>query len=130
MTRLKRVLLCAAIVISQSACCPNGCFVLSGKAFDDLAHPPPLSADWTKNDTPGTTKNLDWESCRGASDGNFSPDIKWIKKERKPDETSNEGAYDRLYFELQRCMLRKGYYYIGKCYDNQISRTLPACGAP
>lgn len=30
----------------------------------------------------------------------------------------------------ERCMINKGYRFTGECYDNEISRASPACGAP
>lgn len=50
--------------------------------------------------------------------------------EQRLDERDSVKAHRRLYLELQRCMLRKGYRYIGECRDNERSRSLPACGAP
>jgi hypothetical protein len=35
----------------------------------------------------------------------------------------------RLFHEWERCVLNKGYRYTGNCYDNEISRASPACGA-
>lgn len=72
----------------------------------------------------------DWVECGGHSDGSFSPYIGLLNKERRPEEKDRSAAHSRLDHELQRCMLKKGYRYTGKCYDNEISRASPACGAP
>ncbi len=125
-----RVLLFALTIISLAACCPNGCFVLSGPAYKALAHPRPMREDWLKAGNNDTERRSDWEICGGYENGNFVPDIELLRKEKRADESNTQGARHRLFLELQRCMLRKGYQYIGKCYDNEISRALPACGAP
>ena len=89
-----------------------------------------MREDWSSSDKSDAERRLDWENCGGYKNGNFVPKIELIKKEQRAEETSGSPAYDRLYLELQRCMLRNGYHYIGKCYDNEISRALPACGSP
>jgi hypothetical protein len=116
--------------MTLSACCPNGCFVLSGAAFEALAHPRPMRDDWSKPDRSDDERRSDWENCGGHKSGNFIPENELVKKEQRPDEKNGLRASDRLYLELQRCMKRLGYQYIGKCYDNEISRSLPSCGAP
>jgi hypothetical protein len=128
--QLLRALLFTLIVISVAACCPNGCFVLTGPAFEALAHPTPMREQWSRSDRSDAERRLDWEKCGGYKNGNFSPTQKAVDDERRPGETNDSAADGRLFRELQRCMLRNGYHYIGKCYDNEISRSLPACGAP
>jgi len=125
-----RVLSYFLIVMTLSACCPNGCFVLSGPAFEALANPRPLREDWSKPDRSDAERRSDWESCGGHASGNFTPKLEVLMKDKKPDEKDSTLAQSRLYRELQRCMKRLGYEYIGKCYDNEISRSLPSCGAP
>jgi len=125
-----RVSICLSIFFGLAGCCLNGCFVLTGAAFEALANPRPMREDWAKNIASDGERRADWENCGGYKNGNFVPLIELVKEERRPEEKSDSPAYDRLYLELQRCMLRKGYQYIGKCYDNEISRALPACGAP
>jgi hypothetical protein len=128
--QLLRAPLFTLIVISVAACCPNGCFVLTGPAFEALAHPTPMREQWSRSDRSDAERRLDWENCGGYKNGNFVPYIELVRKERRPEEKSDSPAYDRLYLELQRCMIRKSYKFIGECYDNEISRSLPACGAP
>ena len=125
-----RVPSCFVMIVTLSACCPNGCFVLSGAAFEALARPSPMREDWSKSGRSDAERRSDWEACGGYKNGNFVPKDEVLKKERRADETSESPAQRRLYRELQRCMKRLGYQYIGKCYDNEISRSLPACGAP
>lgn len=125
-----RVLIYLSVFFGLAGCCPNGCFVLSGPAFKALAHPTPMREQWSRSDRSDADRRLDWESCGGYKDGGFSPKKELLEKERTSEEKDIFPAHDRLFLELQRCMLRKGYQYIGKCYDNEISRALPACGAP
>lgn len=70
----------------------------------------------------------DWVDCGGTSAGDFSPYIGLLNKERRLGEKGIDAAYSRLDNELQRCMIKKGYRYTGKC--SEISRASPACGAP
>ncbi len=130
MNTLVRASLFAPIIFSLAACCPNGCFVLRGPAFEALARPTPMREQWSRSDRSDADRRLDWESCGGSQYGNFSPIQKAVDDERQPGEKNDFPADGRLLRKLQRCMLRKGYHYIGKCYDNEISKTLPACGAP
>jgi hypothetical protein len=125
-----RVLSCFVIIAPLSACCPNGCFVLSGAAFEALAYPTPLREQWFSLDRSDAERRLDWEGCGGYKDGGFSPKEELIEQEKRSHEKDILPAHHRLYLELQRCMKRLGYQYIGKCHDNEISRSLPACGAP
>jgi hypothetical protein len=125
-----RVISCFVMVATLSACCPNGCFVLSGAAFEALANPSPMREDWSNSGRSDAERRSDWQNCGGYADGNFSPKTEIVRREQRPDEKDGSPAYDRLYLELQRCMKRLGYQYIGKCHDNEISRSLPACGAP
>ena len=125
-----RVSIYLSVFFGLAGCCPNGCFVLSGAAFQALANPTPMREQWSRSDSSDTERRLDWEDCGGYKDGGFSPKEELLKEERTSEEKDIFPAHDRLFLKLQRCMLRKGYQYIGKCYDNEISRALPACGAP
>jgi hypothetical protein len=89
-----------------------------------------MREDWSKPGHSDAERRSDWKNCGGHENGNFSPKIEIVRREQKQEEKDGSLAYDRLYLELQRCMKRLGYQYIGKCYDNEISRSLPACGAP
>ena len=125
-----RVLSSCMTAFALSACCPNGCFVLSGAAFEALARPSPMRDDWSNSGRSDAERRSDWEKCGGYENGNFIPKIEITQKEQRPEEKDDSAAHSRLYRELQRCMKRLGYQYIGKCHDNEISRSLPACGAP
>lgn len=87
----------------------------------------PYLTFWDKPAMTIEDRRDDWVECGGSSDGSFSPYIGLLNKERRPEEKDRSAAHYRLDNELQRCMLNKGYRYTGKCYDNEISRTSPAC---
>ncbi len=130
MTRPRSLLTALALLLGLSGCCPDGCFVLSGEAYRKLAYPPPLRDQWVKSDASKEQRAEDWRFCGGSKDGNFAPDPIQVQRKREPNEPDVLNARGRLYADLQRCMLRNGYRYAGKCYDNNISRSMPACGAP
>lgn len=130
MNRSLKIPIVVGVFSTLMGCCPNGCFVLTGPAFEALAHPTPLREQWSRLDKSDAERGPDWEKCGGYKDGGFSPKEELLAKERAPDEKNIFAAHDRLYRELQRCMIRNGYAFIGECYDNEISRSLPACGAP
>ncbi|MES2025488.1 MAG: hypothetical protein V4448_08030 [Pseudomonadota bacterium] len=51
----------------------------------------------------------------------------------KETQQAGESEYDataRLRHDWERCMIKKGYRYTGECYENEISKAKPACGAP
>ncbi len=117
-------------LLGLAGCCPNGCFVLTGEAYRALAYPKPMINSWEKENTPAERRKTDWELCGGSEKGNFSPQGEDLIAEKRPEERDSVKAHRRLYLNLERCMLRKGYRYVGICRDNEISRTSPACGAP
>lgn len=55
-----------------------------------------------------------------------------VAAERKPSDKNDFAPRGRLYHEWERCLLKKGYRYIGeKCArNNTTTRASPACGAP
>ncbi len=128
MTRPCSLLIAVAVLLGLSGCCPNGCFVLSGEAYRKLAYPPPLVNDWVKDGVSVGERKADWEKCGGSIDGNFTPYDYQIDDEKKFEGEEFIHVHRRLYRNLQRCMLRNGYRFTGKC-DNAIARALPACGA-
>jgi len=68
-------------------------------------------------------------SCGGGLSDRPGPSQKQIEALKKEGE-SNGQTYTRLFTDWERCMVKNGYRYIGMCYDNEISRSSPACGAP
>ncbi len=70
----------------------------------------------------------DWMECGGTSGGRYGIEVFPDGESRTSKEIQRDS--DDLSRQTQRCMLKKNYQYIGECYDNKISRSLPACGAP
>jgi hypothetical protein len=102
-----------------SGCLCMGCFV------PQLPSPPkaPIE-DWAKSNTRSETRMADWQACGGHSSGDFSRNPK--------DSVEGEDitqAYKRQSAGHQRCLIRKGYHYIGPC-STEYWKTMPACGAP
>ena len=112
-----------------SACCPNGCFVVTGKAFEELAYPTPHLVKWEKSGATPEVRLRASQECGGGNTNNpgFSADT--VAQARKPGE-SRYDAYSRLFRDYQRCLIAKGYKYVGECPDNEVARISPACGAP
>ncbi len=129
MTRLYSLLTAVAVLLGLNGCCPNGCFVLSGEAYQKLAYPPPLVNDWVKDGVTIGERKADWEKCGGSSTGNFSPHDWQIDAERRTKDEKFIDIHDRIYRNMQRCMLRNGYRFVRKC-DEELALRLPACGAP
>jgi len=71
-------------------------------------------------------RNQDWIECGGQSNGNWGPSIKMINQEKYPDENGTDAAYERLSNKFQQCMLKKGYYYTGRC-DSPVMKTKLVC---
>lgn len=107
----------SAIVLSGCLCI--GCFV------PQLPAPPkPQIEDWKRSATTVESRLADWQACGGDKSGNFS---------RNPKDTAEaedtQQAYKRQSAEHERCLIRKGYRYIGHC-SNDYMKSMPACGAP
>lgn len=99
------------------------------EAYQSLMHPKPYLQKWEK---PGGTAEARIQSsadCGGGSGDKPGFSRSKIKEAQKNDESEGQ-TYGRLFDEWERCMVRKGYRYTGECYDNEISRASPACGAP
>ncbi len=118
-----------ASLLLLSGCCPNGCFVLTGDAYRALAFPEPIRERWFKEDITDQRRQTDWFECGGSETGNFSPDSNLLERIQKKFGISDLKAHDMIFRDVQRCMLRKGYRYTGKC-DLDVLRAMPACGAP
>lgn len=112
-----------------SACCPNGCFIVTGEAFEKLANPVPHLENWKK---PGATPEIRLQAsqdCGGGNTNNPGFGDETVERARKQGESSY-AAYARLFRDYQRCLIAKGYKYVGECPDNEVARISPACGAP
>ena len=106
-------------MINLSGCFCWGCFVPLGP----YPTSPKETEGWERAETSAETRLADWQACGGGADGHSF---------RNPKDTF-EGeditvAYTRQRAELQRCLLRKGYHYIGGC-KTEYWKSMPACGS-
>lgn len=131
--RILRYIFGLSVLISVSACyplCNNGCFVYLGTLAPDFELP-----KWTKYGVDSYQRREDSRHCGSpVQEGDPSPDDlkfgqNYIIDKKIMGETDKQ-TQSRLVDDWQRCMFGKGYRYIGKCYDNEISRAQPKCGAP
>jgi len=102
-----------------SSCMCIGCFV------PQLPTPPkPAIENWERAETSLETRLTDWQVCGGHLSGDFP---------RNPKDTVEgediQQAYKRQSAEHQRCLIRKGYRYVGHCGTDYM-KSMPACGAP
>jgi hypothetical protein len=119
-----------AAPLMLGGCCPYLCFVVHGDAYKTLAHPKPYIEKWEKATASKDDVLQASEECGGGrhiSSPNFGQ-IE-IQAMRQPGETERE-ARSRRFYIFERCMLAKGFHFTGECYDNEIARNSPACGAP
>lgn len=99
--------------------CGIGGFWMNGNP--NLSESVPLRADWQKDSNSTADLVQDWIECGGDSKG-------WYYVERSPTDTgqSYQSKSSLKHYAIQRCMLAKGYQYIGRC-DNAIRQATPAC---
>jgi hypothetical protein len=79
---------------------------------------------WEK---PGMTEEgrfEDWLACGGDKNGSFSADVRKKLTNENIEQTSR-----RQRDEFQRCLIRRGYRYTGKCSSPDM-KAKPLCGAP
>ncbi|WP_247425012.1 hypothetical protein [Ralstonia pseudosolanacearum] len=96
------------------------------EAYEALIHPKPYIEKWEKPGTSSEMRGQASASC-GGGDSDRAPlfTTAQIRAEQGPGE-KEIFSYYRLHDNWQRCMLKKGYRYTGKCY----SQSSPGCGAP
>jgi len=88
---------------------------------------PPEIEYWIKPGTSAEQRVQDSIDCEGNEKGDPVFSQVNIQEAMQPEDKDQWAARGRLYDNWERCMLNKGYQYIGKCYPS-LSR--PACGAP
>ncbi len=98
------------------------------EAYDRLTKPGTAMQEWSLGDRSEDVRVKDWMECGGTSSGRYGLVALPNGKRRTGEQIRQES--DALFKEIQRCMLKKNYQFIGECYDNDVSRSLPACGAP
>ena len=86
-----------------------------------LLHPTPIRDDWDRAGTADDDRRREWVECGGSERGFYNVE--------KKDGESYSAASKRTNHAIQRCMLKKGYRYIGPC-SNAITKAFPGCGAP
>ncbi|MCM8566980.1 hypothetical protein [Thauera linaloolentis] len=104
--------------------CLNGPCALERKAY--LKSIRPYIEYWEKSGMTVDSRHRDSVDCRAGgvtAAGIYRPEF---DKARLSDEKEHE-TYNRLFRDWQRCMVAKYYRFTGKCYDNEIGRTSPAC---
>ena len=105
--------------------CGIGGYSMTGMVLEkDLKSIKPYIAYWAKDGMTEERRLQDWVGCGGDNIGTFS----WKTKKQMPGE-SNEQSSRRQDNDLQRCMLRSGYRYTGKCSSADM-KAQPLCGAP
>ncbi|MRR28866.1 hypothetical protein EG834_00680 [bacterium] len=110
--------------------CGIGGFWMNGNPF--LTPIKPYLHYWEK---PGMTvegRREDGTACGGGAQEAYIPSFtdEQERLARLPGEKDNFTVRARLFHNWERCMLKKGYRFTGKCYDNEISRSKSSCGAP
>ncbi len=118
-----------AIGLSLAGCCPNGCFVLTGEAYRRAAYPKPYLHKWEKQGATPEDRMQTSFDCGGVYTDHPGFGESRIAQERLTGEDFAD-TYARLFRAYERCLAAKGYHFTGECYDNEISRKSPACGAP
>lgn len=109
--------------------CGIGGYWMNGNPFVSEPGPPAIEY-WIKPDTSAEQRVEDSKACGGTPLGS-SFNEQQIEAEREPGEKGYSAPLARLHHKWERCMLGKGYQYIGQCYlDDSVSRNRPACGAP
>ncbi|MGM0516885.1 MAG: hypothetical protein ACQER6_04730 [Pseudomonadota bacterium] len=125
MTRTISLLFIAVMSSSVAGCGIEP--ALSGKARSEyLDSIKPYLHYWVKPGMTEESRRQDSRECRigGVSPGKIHrPEF---KNAVRPGEKEQD-AYLRLVHEWEKCMLGKGYRFTGKCYDNEIGRSSPAC---
>lgn len=105
--------------------CGIGGMWMNGNPFYGREPYIPFRDYWVKEEPVNfLQRSNDWIECGGDHRGGGN--TRWSKFPGS-DRASIDARND--YFnEMQRCMLRKGYFYVGVCRESNAD--YPACGAP
>ena len=91
--------------------------------YQRATNPSPLINDWFKSGVAEGGRLRDWVECGGSKNGWYYPDS-------SPEDSIYE--YQKLsrakHHQIQSCMLRKGYRYVGPC-DTPTRKAWPGCVA-
>lgn len=120
------VLLPCSLLTGCFTCLSSSC--LGEEAYQELMHPKPYLQRWEKPAMTTEGRGQDSADCGGGSSSDHAPSFsqKELKTATRSGEKEHE-TYSRLHHDWQRCMIKKGYRFTGKCYDNEIGRASPAC---
>ncbi|WP_157381527.1 hypothetical protein [Methylophilus sp. 5] len=117
--RLVNLSITLGLTCVLSGCLCMGCFV------PQLPPPPKTQIDdWERSETSSEVRLADWQVCGGQKNG----DVPRNPKNAVEGENIQQ-AFKRQNAEHQRCLIRKGYHYIGLC-STEYWKTMPACGTP
>ena len=105
---IRIILFIFPILMLSGCCCGIGGMWVNGNPFPS-PHKPVLYSWYKDGVSSEETRMQDWIECGGAKDGDFSPYIGDLEKEKKPNEENDTQAYDRLWAKLKNCMQSKGY---------------------
>ena len=86
------------------------------EAYEKLAHPTPYLQYWKKMGVTSSGRREDSISC-GANDDHLD-NVAFSEEKIAKARLSNEASiatYHRLRFDWQRCMIKKGYRFVGDC---------------
>lgn len=118
------ILLTACVIGNGHICGPQTPVIYCDKEALEASNHPLSPLDYWNNKGVTTEEKLeDWMECDGREDGNFTP------SKRLAEEKDDFSASRRMYYKIQRCMLKKSYHYLGQC-DNEMAKASPGCGAP
>jgi hypothetical protein len=90
-----------------------------------LSNPPKSVDTWADSTRTDAMRLQDWVDCGGSWAGEDGLVPLPNGQTRTTEQIQAESR--ATFYKIQRCMLKKGYTYIGPCYDNKISRPQPAC---
>ncbi|WP_143277176.1 hypothetical protein [Bordetella genomosp. 1] len=121
----------AALIVTLSGCTiGNGriCGPLTSPAYCDreayqkLVHPTPIRDEWEQASANSDERKKDWMDCGGSVNGDYGI------SEKDMDGRSIEEASRIKFYDIQRCMMKKGYRYTSSC-KGEIASQFPACKA-
>lgn len=86
----------------------------------------PSSNWWEKDKTSDVSRIVDWIDCGGDYLGQF--DAPNREEKEGADAASTSARFSEKYYEIHRCMMKKGYRFTGQCETESAKKT-PACQA-
>ena len=116
-----KYILISYLALSLCGCGIGGTWMNGNPFYGREPYIPPRDY-WVKKEAVGPSqRSSDWVECGGDYQGGRQ---QVFPESEIPEFQSRKN----LSKEIQRCMLRKGYKFIGKCHAGNVD--YPACGAP